>query len=92
MAIMAARNILQSGFNNFLVRNPSIGRSCAVAGTGQPLPYTPRSATPGSTYGVSMAVTMSKKARLALLKFSQEAYADQDPSVPGPSRTRRRFF
>ena len=46
MAIMAARNILQSDTNNFLVRrkqskklpNPSIGRSCAVAGTGQPLP------------------------------------------------------
>ena len=41
-------------------------------------------------YGVSMAFTMSKKARLALLKFSPEASADQDPSVPGPSRTRRR--
>ena len=38
-------------------------------------------------YGVSVAFTMSKKARLALLKFSQEASADQDPSVPGPSRT-----
>ena len=34
-------------------------------------------------YGVSVAFTMSKKARLALLKFSQEASADQDPSVLG---------
>ena len=41
-------------------------------------------------YGVSMAFTTSKKARLALLKFSPEASADPDPSVPGPSRTRRR--
>ena len=34
-------------------------------------------------YGVSMAFTMSKKARLALLKFSPEASADPDPSVLG---------
>ena len=34
-------------------------------------------------YGVSTAFTMSKKARLALLKFSPEASADPDPSVLG---------
>ena len=42
-------------------------------------------------YGVSDGIHDEHKARLAFLKNSPgEASADQDPSVPGPSRTRRR--